>query len=81
MHGRTLLFDFSSAFNTIHPSLLQEKLNIMAVDPYLVNWITDYLTNRSRFVRVGGVQVLHTDLQHWSTSGYGAVALLDNFIF
>lgn len=37
-----MLFFFSSAFNTIHPSLLQEKLNIMAVDPYLVNWITDY---------------------------------------
>ncbi|XP_035812432.2 uncharacterized protein LOC118471519 [Amphiprion ocellaris] len=51
---RMLFFDFSGAFNTIHPSLLQEKLNIMAVDPYLVNWITDYLTNRPQFVRVGG---------------------------
>ncbi|KAK7883856.1 hypothetical protein WMY93_026979 [Mugilogobius chulae] len=36
------------------PSLLQEKLNIMAVDPHLVNWIMDYLTNRPQYVRVGG---------------------------
>ncbi|KAK7909414.1 hypothetical protein WMY93_014098 [Mugilogobius chulae] len=47
---RLPFFDFSSAFNTIQPSLLQEKLNIMAVDPHLVNWIMDYLTNRPQYV-------------------------------
>lgn len=50
---RVLFFDFSSAFNTIQPHLLQDKLNIMAVDPQLVRWITDYLTNRPQFVRIG----------------------------
>lgn len=51
---RMLFFDFSSAFNTIQASLLQEKLNIMAVDPLLVRWIMDYLTNRPQFLRFGG---------------------------
>ncbi|KAK7907687.1 hypothetical protein WMY93_016299 [Mugilogobius chulae] len=51
---RLLFFNFSSAFNTIQPSLLQEKLNIMTVDPHLVNWIMDYLTNRPQYVRMGG---------------------------
>lgn len=52
---RMLFFDFSSAFNTIQPCLLQEKLNIFAVDPYLVSWIMDYLTNRPQFVRMGNL--------------------------
>ena len=50
---RVLFFDFSSAFNTIQPRLLQDKLTSMAVDPYLVSWITDYLTDRPQYVRMG----------------------------
>lgn len=51
---RVLFLDFLSAFNTIQPHLLQEKLNSMAVDPHLVRWtITDYLTNRPQLVRIG----------------------------
>ncbi|XP_068160648.1 uncharacterized protein [Antennarius striatus] len=41
-----LFFDFSSAFNTIQPQLLQDNLTSMAVDPYLMSWIMDYLTDR-----------------------------------
>ena len=33
---RILFLDFSSAFNTIQPPILQEKLNRMGVDSYLV---------------------------------------------
>ena len=42
---RILFLDFSSAFNTIQPPILQDKLNRMGVDPYLVHWIKDYLTD------------------------------------
>ncbi|XP_051251058.1 uncharacterized protein LOC127360648 [Dicentrarchus labrax] len=38
--------DFSSAFNTIQPRLLQYKLADMGVDSHLVAWIMDYLTDR-----------------------------------
>lgn len=51
---RMLFFDFSSAFNTIQPLVLQDKLTRMEVEPYMVSWITDYLTNRLQFVRMGG---------------------------
>ena len=48
-------FDFSSAFDTIQPLLLGEKLRVMGVDTSIVSWITDYLTGRPQFVRTGSV--------------------------
>uniref|UniRef100_A0A3B1JXG3 Reverse transcriptase domain-containing protein n=1 Tax=Astyanax mexicanus TaxID=7994 RepID=A0A3B1JXG3_ASTMX len=49
---RIMFFDFSSAFNTIQPPLLRDKLVKMNVDPHLVSWITDYLTCRPQYVRL-----------------------------
>ena len=52
-HARLLFVDFSSAFNTIQPHVLVEKLiNTFSLDPCLVGWILDFLTNRSQCVRV-----------------------------
>ncbi|KAK7895274.1 hypothetical protein WMY93_020599 [Mugilogobius chulae] len=48
---RILFFDFSSAFNTIQPLLLRDKLETAGVDCDLAEWILDYLTNRPQFVR------------------------------
>ncbi|CAJ1053355.1 hypothetical protein L3Q82_002231 [Xyrichtys novacula] len=52
---RITFFDFSSAFNTIQPLLLGEKLRVMGVDTSIVSWITDYLTDRPQFVHLGSV--------------------------
>lgn len=41
-----MFFDFSSAFDTIGPALLGEKLMEMQVGAPLVSWIIDYLTGR-----------------------------------
>ena len=49
---RILFLDFSNAFNTIQSPILQDKLNRMGVDPYLVDWIKDYLTDRPQYVRL-----------------------------
>ena len=49
-----MFFDFSSAFNTIQPALLTEKLTLMGVDGGLVEWITNYLSGRPQFVRLQG---------------------------
>ena len=51
---RVMFFDFSSAFNTIQPPWLAEKLSVMQVDHGLVAWITDYLTSRPQYVRLQG---------------------------
>ena len=49
---RIMFFDFSSAFNTIQPLRLSDKLVQMGVNVHLVSWITDYLTERPQFVRL-----------------------------
>ncbi|KAI4885338.1 hypothetical protein NFI96_001847 [Prochilodus magdalenae] len=49
---RVMFFDFSSAFNTIQPALLGDKLNVMQVDATLVSRIVDYLTGRPQYVRL-----------------------------
>lgn len=48
---RILFFDFSNAFNTIQPVLLRDRLEWAGVDLHLAEWILNYLTNRSQFVR------------------------------
>ena len=52
---RIEFFNFSSAFNTIQPLLMGEKLQVMGVDDTMISWITDYLTGRPQFVRLGSV--------------------------
>ncbi|CAI5677546.1 unnamed protein product [Oreochromis niloticus] len=55
-HARLLFADFSSAFNTIQPFLLADRLyNHFKLDTSLVGWVTDFLTNRSQCVRVNHV--------------------------
>ncbi|TWW57314.1 putative RNA-directed DNA polymerase from transposon BS [Takifugu flavidus] len=51
---RIMFFDFSSAFNTIQPRLLGDKLQVAGVDHHLTTWILDYLTQRPQFLRVKG---------------------------
>ncbi len=50
---RMLFIDFSSAFNTIIPQKLINKLNLLGLNNSLCNWILDFLTGRPQSVRVG----------------------------
>jgi hypothetical protein len=45
--------DYSSAFNTIVPSKLINKLKTLGLNTSLCNWILDFLTGRPQVVRVG----------------------------
>ncbi|KAK3546461.1 hypothetical protein QTP70_026310, partial [Hemibagrus guttatus] len=49
---RMLFVDFSSAFNTIVPHKLVDKLNNLGLIITLCSWILDFLTNRPQNVRV-----------------------------
>ena len=48
---RILFIDFSSAFNTIQPHLMAQKLLSYTVPPRLVLWIVHFLVSRSQVVR------------------------------
>ncbi len=53
LYVRMLFIDFSSAFNTIIPQQLINKLNLLGLNNSLCNWILDFLTRRPQSVRVG----------------------------
>ena len=55
-YARILFVDFSSAFNTIQPHLLLRKFMNMNVNPSLIKWISDFLTNRTQSVRIKSCQ-------------------------
>ncbi|KAK3566971.1 hypothetical protein QTP86_007814 [Hemibagrus guttatus] len=48
-----LFIDFSSAFNTIIPQHLIEKLSLLGLNTSLCKWILDFLTGRPQSVRIG----------------------------
>ncbi len=50
---RMLFIDFSSAFNTIIPHQLINKLNLLGLNNCLCNWILDFLIGRPQSVHVG----------------------------
>ncbi|KAK3545103.1 hypothetical protein QTP70_000617 [Hemibagrus guttatus] len=50
---RLLFVDFSSAFNTIIPTLLQTKLTQLSVPSSISQWITSFLTDRHQLVKLG----------------------------
>jgi hypothetical protein len=45
---RMPFIDYSSAFNTIVPSKLVIKLEILGLNPALCNWVLDFLTGGPR---------------------------------
>jgi hypothetical protein len=77
---RTMFFDFSSAFNTIQPHLLIQKLlDFKNVPSSLLAWILDYLTNRSQYVRITCNGTLSHSLQ--SNTGAPQGTVLAPFLF
>lgn len=62
---RLLFLDFSSAFNTIIPQTLINKLLLLGLRPYLCNWVLDFLTNRPQSVKIHRHLIFHPYTQHW----------------
>ena len=48
---RSLYIDYSSAFNTMQPHLLINKLKEYCVHPSLQLWILNFLTNRIQYIK------------------------------
>ncbi len=66
---RMLFTDFSSAFNTIIPQQLINKLNLLGLNASLCNWILDFLTGRPQSVRVGRNTSITTTLSTGAPQG------------
>ncbi len=50
---KILFVDFSSPFNTTIPDTLQNKLTQLSVPTSVCQWITSFLTDRQKLVRLG----------------------------
>ena len=50
---RMLLIDYLSAFNTVVPSKLINKLRTLGLNTSLCNWILDFLKGRPQVIKVG----------------------------
>ena len=50
---RMLFVDYSSAFNTIIPGKLYDKLTNMQIDTSICHWVLDFLLDRPQWVRMG----------------------------
>ena len=55
-HARVLMVDFSSAFNTIQPHLMMQKLMSMALNPNIILWVQQFLTGRLQRVCLGSTR-------------------------
>ena len=53
---RILFIDFSSAFNTIQPHVLLNKLKEMNVSSNLILWINSYLSQRSQYTKLNNAK-------------------------
>ncbi len=50
---RILFVDFISAFNTMIPVTLQNKLTLLSIPTSICQWINSFLTDRQQLVRLG----------------------------
>ncbi len=71
-----LFIDFSSAFNTIIPQQLINKLNLLGLNNSLCNWIRDFLTGRPQSVNVGHNTSSTTTLSTGAPQGCVLIPLL-----
>lgn len=53
-YARVLFIDYSSAFNTIIPHKLFNKLLHLNIHPSICHWIQDFLLDRPQLVRING---------------------------
>ena len=52
-YARIMFLDFSSAFNTIFPPILEYRLFVLQVPFSTCRWISDFLSNRTQRVKLG----------------------------
>ena len=50
---RLLFADFSSAFNTMQPELLVQKMSGLDMNNHIIAWVLEFLTNRVQYVQIG----------------------------
>ena len=66
---RVFTFDFKKAFDYVSHYLLSEKLKALKVNPYIINWIIDFLSDRSQRVTVDGITTEYVNINRGVPQG------------
>ena len=56
---RVISFDLSKAFDTVPHEIICEKLKATDLNPYIINWIINFLSNRKQRVVVDETKYVH----------------------
>ena len=59
---RVFYFDFRKAFDNVPHDILCLKLKTLSINPYIVNWIINFLSNRQQRVVVDGIITNYADI-------------------
>ena len=79
---RLMFFDFCSAFNTLQPHLLVQKLLNMKLPSSVISWIFDYLTSRLQYIRLNGLlSSAITSINNSTNTGTPQGTVLAPFLF
>ncbi len=68
---RVFSLDFSKAFDTVPHDIVCSKLASLDINPYIINWIINFLGNRKQRVVVDGITTQFLSINRGST-GVGA---------
>jgi retron-type reverse transcriptase len=66
---KVISFDFSKAFDSVPHDILCEKLKQTKLNPYIINWILDFLTKRKQRVVVDGIATDFLDINRGVPQG------------
>ena len=74
-----LFVDYSSAFNTIIPGKLYDKLLNMKIDISICQWVLDFLLQRPQSVRKTSIGVNYTE--YWRTARVCFIPTSVHFVY
>ena len=66
---RVMSFDFSKASDTVSYYILSDKLTATCINPCVINWILDFLSQRKQRVVVHGITTGFIDINRGVPQG------------
>ena len=63
---RAFFFDFSKAFDSVPHAIVYNKLMSLKMNPYVINWIVSFLSNRKQRLVVDSFVVMIAWMGQWT---------------
>ena len=79
-HVRVVSFDLKKAFDSVSHNIVCKKLEKTNINPYIINWIANFLSDRRQRFIVNGIETNYVEVNKRSTAGHclGTVSVFFN---